>query len=400
MFESALEAGFSAAGVDISLLGPMPTPGIAYLTRTARAQAGIVISASHNKYDDNGIKFFSTDGIKLPDEIELEIERVMEQPMQTVSSANLGRASRYPDAAGRYIEFCKSTIPNTVTLKGIKVVVDCANGAAYHIAPDVFSELGAEVTAIGNSPDGFNINDNCGSTYPQLLQQVVIDHKADIGIALDGDSDRVILVDENGECVDGDQILYILGMERKKNNCLQGGIVGTVMSNFGLEKSCQSNNIPFERAQVGDRYVIEALKKNDWILGGEASGHIICLDKSTTGDGIVAALEMLLWMVSSGKPLSALKSGMDIYPQTMINVKLPSESTILATKCLETDKGLLGAMKDAQRELSGEGRIVLRPSGTEPVVRIMVEGREKDLVAQIGQNLAIAVESAITKTVA
>lgn len=388
LLESALEAGLSAAGVDIRLLGPMPTPAIAYLTRTARARAGIVISASHNPFQDNGIKFFSSDGSKLPDEVEFAIERAMGEPLRTVAPDKLGKAKRYEDAGGRYIEFCKSTFPHRLSLEGLKIVVDCANGAAYHVAPLVFSELGAEVIAIANDPDGFNINKDCGSTHPALLQKTVLELGADVGVALDGDGDRVILVDSRGEVVDGDQILYVTAMSRHGAGRLRGGVVGTLMTNLGLEHALAASNIPFKRAQVGDRYVMNMLHQDGWELGGETSGHIICLDKSTTGDGIVAALEVLAVLVQSGKSLADLKSGMQVYPQTMINVRMTRRFDI------KTSKEVMLTLGAVEKELAANGRVVLRASGTEPVVRVMVEGRDALLIERLGQALADTVRRA------
>ena len=312
MLESALEAGLSAAGVDVRLLGPMPTPAIAYLTQTLRAQAGIVISASHNLFEDNGIKFFSADGSKLPDDVELAIEAELEKKLQIVPAAMLGKAKRIDDAPGRYIEFCKSTIPSLTKLSGLKIVVDCANGATYHIAPNVFSELGADVVAIGNRPDGFNINQDCGSTAPEALRQQVLALKADVGIALDGDGDRVIMIDAAGNLINGDKIIYIIAKDRQQKGLLHGGVVGTLMSNYGLEKAMQAQNIPFLRTSVGDRYVLEALRENDWRIGGESSGHVVCLDKTTTGDGIVAALQVLSIMVKQDKSLETLCDGISL----------------------------------------------------------------------------------------
>lgn len=388
LLESALEAGLSAAGVDIRLLGPMPTPAIAYLTRTARASAGIVISASHNPFEDNGIKFFSAEGTKLPDEVEHAIELAMNEPMITVSSAQLGKVKRYPDAAGRYIEFCKSTFPHRLNLDGLKVVVDCAHGAAYQVAPLVFSELGAQVVAIANSPDGFNINHECGSTSPARLQKAVLTEKADLGIALDGDGDRVILVDANGEVVDGDQMLYIIANSRKSSGRLNGGIVGTLMSNLGLEQALTSQGIAFKRAQVGDRYVMAMLQQERWEIGGETSGHLLCLDKSTTGDGIIAALEVLAVIRQSGKSLAELKAGMQIFPQTMINVRMSRRFD------LKNSAPVQKALGEVEQELAANGRVVLRASGTEPVVRVMIEGRDPVLVARLGQQLADTVKRA------
>lgn len=393
LLESALEAGLSAAGVNVSLLGPMPTPGIAYLTRTARARAGIVISASHNPYQDNGIKFFSPEGQKLADGIEEEIEYMMSQPLSTAPSGELGKAERFPDAAGRYIEFCKSTIPHGVSFKGMSVVVDCANGAAYHVAPDVFAELGAKVIPIANSPDGFNINLNCGSVYPQMLQQKVLEHGADVGIALDGDGDRVILVDQQGERVDGDLLLYIIAKARQIKGCLQGGVVGTLMSNFGLEQACRERKIEFLRSRVGDRHVLSTLVEKGWVLGGESSGHIICLDRSTTGDGIIAALEVMLIMRETGENLSQLKQGMETYPQKMINVRIGDSSAAPSRIDINSCEQIQSAVRAAESELASSGRVVLRTSGTEPVVRVMVEGRDSQQVARITSDLAEVVEA-------
>ena len=388
LLESALEAGLSAAGVDIRLLGPMPTPAIAYLTRTARASAGIVISASHNPFEDNGIKFFSAEGTKLPDEVEHAIELAMHEPMTTVSSAQLGKVKRYPDAAGRYIEFCKSTFPHRLNLDGLKVVVDCAHGAAYQVAPLVFSELGAQVVAIANNPDGFNINHECGSTSPARLQKAVLAEKADLGIALDGDGDRVVLVDAKGEVVDGDQMLYIIATSRKSSGRLNGGIVGTLMSNLGLEQALGRAGIAFKRAQVGDRYVMAMLQQENWEIGGETSGHLLCLDKSTTGDGIIAALEVLAVVRQSGKSLAELKAGMQIFPQTMINVRMSRRFD------LKNSAPVQKALGEVEQELAANGRVVLRASGTEPVVRVMIEGRDPALVARLGQQLADIVKRA------
>ncbi|MGE5240294.1 MAG: phosphoglucosamine mutase [Bacteroidota bacterium] len=388
LLESALEAGLSAAGVDIRLLGPMPTPAIAYLTRTARARAGIVISASHNPYDDNGIKFFSSDGTKLPDEVELQIEELMQQPLTTAGPAALGKAKRYDDAGGRYIEFCKSTFPHRLSLEGLKIVVDCANGAAYHIAPLVFSELGAEVVAVANEPDGFNINRECGATYPIFLKKTVLAHRADLGLALDGDGDRVIMVDHRGEIVDGDHLLHIIALDRKRSGRLHGGVVGTLMSNFGLEQAFATQSIPFERAAVGDRYVLAKLVEAGWDLGGETSGHVICLDRSTTGDGIIAALQVLAAMRGSGKTLAELRDELEIYPQTMVNVRMSRRFDLKASTRVQQ------AVRDAERELAGSGRVVLRASGTEPVIRVMVEGRDAKQVDGLCHRLADTVRLA------
>ena len=389
MFESALEAGLSASGVDVRLLGPMPTPAIAYLTRTLHACAGIVISASHNGFADNGIKFFSSEGTKLPDEVELAIEAEINHDMVTVASDRLGKAERVADAAGRYIEFCKSTIPLSMSLRGLKIVVDCANGATYHVAPEVFDELGADVIALGVEPDGLNINQACGSTQPELLQKVVLEHHADVGIALDGDGDRVIMVDHKGELVDGDELLFIIACSRQQEGTLHGGVVGTLMSNLGLEHALQSNNIEFSRANVGDRYVLELLQQNNCLIGGESSGHIICLDRTTTGDGIVSALQVLAAMVQYGKTLHELKSGMKKYPQLMINVPVSHKVELGSTPAVQD------AVKSAEQRLAGRGRVLLRPSGTEPLVRVMVEGEDAQQVSAEANQLASVVAGAV-----
>ncbi|MDP3560370.1 MAG: phosphoglucosamine mutase [Legionellaceae bacterium] len=376
MLESALEAGLSAAGVDVHLLGPMPTPGIAYLTQTLHASAGIVISASHNLFEDNGIKFFSADGSKLPDEQEIAIETEMEKPLQMVASRQLGKAKRINDAVGRYIEFCKSTVPFMMRLSGMKIVVDCANGATYHIAPNVFSELDAEVISIGDKPNGFNINDNCGSTSPELLQKKVLEEKADIGIALDGDGDRLLMVDNQGNCINGDQLLYIIAKDRLERGLLSGGVVGTSMSNFGLEHALTQLEIPFARAQVGDRYVLEALKERGWKIGGESSGHIVCLDKTTTGDGIVAALQVVACMVRNNCGLAELLTGISLCPQVIVNVP-----TVHAAKICE-HPDMQRCLADVTTLMQGKGRVLLRPSGTEPLLRLMLEGEDSALITK------------------
>ncbi|BCA96936.1 phosphoglucosamine mutase [Legionella antarctica] len=381
MLESALEAGLSAAGVDVALLGPMPTPGIAYLTQTLRANAGIVISASHNLFEDNGIKFFSADGGKLPDSVELAIEAELEKKLETVSSEKLGKATRIGDATGRYIEFCKSTIPSMSRLSGLKIVVDCANGATYHVAPNVFAELGADVTSIGDKPNGFNINKECGSTSPEHLKNKVINTGADIGIGLDGDGDRLVLVDSQGNIVDGDQIIYIIAKDRHQRGVLHGGVVGTLMSNYGLELAISSLGIPFLRSRVGDRYVLETLRDKDWKIGGEASGHIVCLDKTTTGDGIVAALQVLSIMVKQDKTLQQLTEGITLLPQSLVNLKT-DRAALLATNPL-----VVHAVRMLEESLKGEGRVLLRPSGTEPLLRVMVEGINESAVRQQAQQL-------------
>jgi len=389
MFESAMQAGLIAAGVDVGLLGPMPTPAIAYLTRTFNAQAGIVISASHNPFHDNGIKFFCSEARKLPDDVEMEIEAMLDKDMVTGDSAILGRAHRVNDAAGRYVEFCKSTFAKNQNLRGLKIVVDCAHGATYHIASDVLNELGAEVIEMNTKPDGFNINHDCGSTHPKGLQQMVVNSNADIGIAFDGDGDRVLCVDHKGELLDGDELLFIIASDRKARGKLDGGIVGTLMSNYGFEKSLKSLQIPFVRAKVGDRYVIEAMQENNWQLGGEASGHIICNDLVTTGDAIVAALQILRAMVTTGKSLADLKKGMLKYPQVMINVRGANISRFKNNPAIER------AVSEAEKVLGDKGRVLLRPSGTEPVVRVMVEGEDKAQVQSLVKQLAAVVEEAL-----
>lgn len=390
ILESALEAGFASAGMNVSLLGPMPTPGIAYLTRTARAAAGVVVSASHNPYYDNGIKFFSSDGYKLNDDLIAAVEEKMAEPMRCVASDKIGKARRFPDAEGRYIEFCKHSLPYRISFEGFKVVVDCANGAAYNIAPSVFTELGAEVIPIGVSPDGYNINHDCGSTALEGLRAAVLKHKADIGIALDGDADRVLFIDEKGETVDGDQTLYLLALFAQKKGELGGGVVGTSMTNLALELAFEEAGIAFERAAVGDRYVLEKLHKYQWLLGGETSGHIICLDKNTTGDGIVAALQVMRVMARKQQSLNELTSLLKLFPQTMINVEVSRGS---GHKIVNDDQ-VCAAMRLAESKMGRSGRVVLRPSGTEPLVRVMVEGERADQVEEISQQLAAVVEAA------
>lgn len=384
MFESALEAGLAAAGANVALLGPMPTPAIAYLTRTLHACAGIVISASHNPFYDNGIKFFSAEGEKLPDEVEQAIEAELDQPFTTVSSEKMGKAVRIDDAAGRYIEFCKGTIPFSILFRGLKIVVDCANGATYRVAPAVLEELGAEVIAIGNDPDGLNINSDCGSTHPEFVSQAVVEHGADVGIALDGDGDRVIMVDASGATVNGDELLYIMATARQDNGQLKGGVVGTVMSNLGLELALKERNIPFIRTPVGDRHVHRALVKNGWTLGGEASGHLLCLDKTSTGDGIVSALQILEVMVSSGKGLAELAADVKKIPQVMINVPVNGEGA----KQLANSEIINAAVKSVQQKLGDTGRVILRPSGTEPLIRVTLEGTDETQVHQLAEELA------------
>mgnify|MGYP001573098806 FL=1 len=387
MLESALEAGLVSAGVDVSLLGPMPTPAIAYLTRTFNAQAGIVISASHNPYYDNGIKFFSGTGEKLDDEIEHAIEAMLDQPMEVVASDQIGKVSRINDAAGRYIEFCKGCYNASENLKGKRIVVDCAHGATYHIAPSVFRELGAEVIEIGVEPNGLNINEQVGSTEPHFLQRAVLDSRADFGVALDGDGDRLIMADHEGQIVDGDELLMIVAGYQKDNGTLQGGVVGTLMSNFGLELCLKNEGIPFVRADVGDRYVLAELQANDWQLGGESSGHMLCLNLTSTGDGIVSALSVVEAIVDSGKSLQELKGRMTKFPQTMINVR--------CHKAVVNTEEVKAAVAKTEETLAGKGRVLLRPSGTEPVVRVMVEGEDANLVENLARKLSVVVENAV-----
>ncbi len=388
MFESVLEAGLSAAGVHARLLGPMPTPAVAYLTRTLRAAGGIVISASHNPYYDNGVKFFSSNGKKLPDSVELEIENQLGQPLEVVASDKLGKVQRINDAAGRYIEFCKSTIPTRIKLNGLKLVVDCAHGATYHIAPNVFTELGAEVISLSSKPNGLNINDGCGATNPKELRMAVIEHHADLGIAIDGDGDRLIMVDDTGAIVDGDELLYVIANARKKENDLEGGVVGTLMSNLGLEHALHAQDIEFGRAAVGDRYVMEMLNDRSWMLGGESSGHIICLDRTTTGDAIISALQVLQVLVNQQVSLREAKSGMSKYPQILINVPIQERIDLDSTPEIQQ------AVQDAEADLADTGRVLLRPSGTEPLVRVMVEGVDAPKVQQLAQQIADSVAAA------
>lgn len=380
MLEAALEAGFSAAGVDVMLAGPMPTPAVAYLTRALRLSAGVVISASHNPYDDNGIKFFSASGNKLPDAIEREIEAALDVPMSCVASEKLGRAKRLDDARGRYIEFCKSTFPNELDLRGTKIVVDCAHGAAYHIAPDVFHELGAEVIAIGNQPSGFNINDKVGATAPEALVEAVKANKADIGIALDGDADRLIVVDASGRIFNGDELLYIMVKDRM---CVQpiAGAVGTLMTNMALEVAFKKMGIGFVRANVGDRYVLEALQEQGWLLGGEGSGHLLCLDKHTTGDGIISALQILSALKRSGKTLAQLTADIAMFPQTLINVKVAPGFDW--TK----NADMLSEKEQVEVELGDEGRVLIRASGTEPLIRVMVEAKNGEMADKMARRI-------------
>ena len=385
MFETALEAGLIAAGVDTVMLGPMPTPAIAYLTRAFSADGGIVISASHNGYEDNGIKFFNENGTKLPDDVEQEIERLIDMPLTTVNGPLLGRASRAEDAAIRYIEFCKNTLHLGTDLSGLKIIVDCANGASYQIAPKLFRDLGAEVEAIGVTPDGLNINDEVGSTAPDALIAAVRSSQADLGIALDGDADRIIMVDETGALVDGDEILFIIVTSRHQRGVMSGGVVGTLMTNLGLEKALADMRIPFLRTSVGDRYVSEAMEERQWILGGETSGHIICSDLTSTGDGLIAALQVLNALLLSGQTLRQARHGMTKYPQILINVPLVSRDNL-------DHQSIKDTVTSIESRLGDSGRVVLRPSGTEPVVRVMVEGAEEDEVRVCAEQIATSVE--------
>ncbi|MGI3002801.1 phosphoglucosamine mutase [Shewanella carassii] len=389
LFESALEAGLSAAGLNVMLMGPMPTPAVAYLTRTFRAEAGVVISASHNPYYDNGIKFFSTDGSKLDDELELEIEAELEKPLVCVESHLLGKVSRIDDAAGRYIEYCKGNFPADQTLAGLKIVVDCAHGATYHIAPNVFRELGAEVVTIGDKPNGININDQVGATSMAKICETVVSEGADLGIALDGDGDRIMMVNRQGDVIDGDQILYILACDAQKRGILKGGVVGTLMSNLGLELALKQLNIPFARSKVGDRYVMELLKEKDWRIGGENSGHILNLDHGTTGDGIVAGILVLAAMRRHNASLEELTESMQMLPQVLINVRFEGNSDPLASQLVQD------AQAQVESQLGERGRVLLRKSGTEPLIRVMVEGDDEALVRAHAETIAAAVKQAV-----
>jgi phosphoglucosamine mutase len=390
MFESALEAGFVAAGVDVLLIGPLPTPGIVKLTQVFNCNLGVMISASHNPFDDNGIKFFDGNGTKLSDEVEKEIELLLGNPAITRESRKLGRAVRIDTARERYQDFCRGTFPSEMDLDGVKVVFDGANGAAYKVGPRTLNELGADVITIGCSPNGKNINQGCGSTFPELLQKTVVAVDASVGIALDGDGDRVVMVDENGAIVDGDQLLYVLASDRKSDSLFQGPVVGTVMSNLGLEHALDRQGIAFKRTSVGDRYVLEALRESGGTIGGETSGHLICLDKTTTGDGMVAALQILAVMRRTGKSLSVLTSGMSRYPQTMVNVKTPEPVNP------ETVPAIQEAVAAVENELAEQGRVVLRASGTEPVIRVMVEGKNKEQIVTLANRLASVVAESAT----
>jgi phosphoglucosamine mutase len=387
MIEAALEAGFSAAGVDVHMCGPLPTPAVAYLTRALRLSAGVVISASHNPYPDNGIKFFSGDGFKLPDATEAAIEAEMERPMGCNEAAKLGRVWRVDDAGGRYIEFCKSTFPAELDLKGLKIVVDCAHGAAYNVAPHVFHELGADVVAIGVKPDGFNINEKVGATAPAALRQEVVSSRADLGVALDGDADRVLMVDREGRAYDGDQLLYAIAGHRAGKRKVSG-VAGTLMTNLAFEKAMARLGIPFARARVGDRYVLELMREKGWELGGENSGHVICLDKHTTGDGIVSALQVLHAMRESGRPLAELTADLVMYPQVLLNVEVPRGFD------WKKHPSIANAQAAAEKALVGKGRILLRPSGTEPVLRVMVEGEPREAIESAADSIASAVRRA------
>ncbi len=388
LFESALEAGLVAAGADVKLLGPMPTPAVALITRTQNAAAGIVISASHNPYYDNGIKFFCDQGAKLPDETELAIEAALKLPLETVDSAELGKAVRVVDAAGRYIEFCKSTFPDELSLRGLNIVVDCAHGATYHVAPSVFRELGAGVHVIGASPDGYNINREVGSTAPEALQAAVKESGADLGIAFDGDGDRVLFVDADGSLVDGDELVFVIAMHRLATGQSDSGVVGTLMSNMGLELALANQGLRFARAKVGDRHVKEMMSAEGWRLGGESSGHIICADHSPTGDGVVSALQVLAAIIHAGQPLSALRAGVDMLPQVLINVPLTAKLD------LDSNEAIAQVRREVEASLAGRGRLLLRPSGTEPVIRVMVEGQDRDEITRLAERMAEVIAAA------
>jgi phosphoglucosamine mutase len=382
LFESALESGFSAAGVDVTLCGPMPTPGVAYLTKALRLSAGVVISASHNLFEDNGIKFFSAQGDKFSDEIELLIEKELESPMGCVSSAQLGKAFRLDDAVGRYVEFCKSTFPSSLDLRGLKIVVDCANGAAYHTAPTVFHELGADVISIGVEPNGHNINAACGATAPQALINKVRETNSDIGIALDGDADRLQMVDASGRLFNGDELLYVLAKDRLERNPQLGGVVGTQMTNMAIEKAILALGLGFERAKVGDRYVLETLQKKGWVIGGEGSGHLLCLDKHSTGDGTIAALQVLAAMMQKKKGLADLLKEVTLFPQVLLNVKIDSRYA------WQDDAGLQKKITEVSQQIEGKGRVLIRPSGTEPLLRVMIEANDADLAKKSAEAIA------------
>jgi len=388
MLESALEAGLTAAGVDVRLTGPLPTPGIAYLTRALRLQAGIVISASHNPFEDNGIKFFSATGTKLPDAVEHAIEAALDQPMLTSQARDLGKVKRIDDAAGRYIEFCKSSFPHDLDLRGLRVVVDCAHGAAYHVAPPVFHELGADVIAIANAPDGFNINDHCGATHPEALAAAVREHHADVGISLDGDGDRVMMADADGRVMDGDKLLYAIARHRVETGIMKGGVVGTLMTNLGTELALKRLGCEFRRAKVGDRYVVEMLQAEGWQLGGETSGHILCLDRHSTGDGIISALQVLAALKRAGQGLAEYTRDCATFPQVMLNVRVAKGFR------LDGQADVNAAVGAVEAELADSGRVVLRASGTEPLIRVMVEGRDAGQVQRCAETISDAVRSA------
>jgi phosphoglucosamine mutase len=387
MFESALESGLSAAGVDVKLLGPMPTPAIAYLTRTFRASAGIVISASHNPHEDNGIKFFSPDGTKLDDALELEIERWLDQSVEVCGPKELGKASRIDDAPGRYVEFCKSTVPNSFSLDGLHLVLDCAHGATYHVAPKVFRELGARISLVGSNPDGLNINLDVGSTHLDTLKKTVVEKGADLGIAFDGDGDRVLMVDRDGSEVDGDELLFIIASQRHASGTLNGGVVGTLMTNLGVELALREQGIEFERAKVGDRYVMERLAERNWLVGGEGSGHLVIRDCTSTGDGIVSALQVLLALSRAGKSLAEMRRGMSKLPQKMINVRVEERFDPMQRSDIQA------AMRSAEEQLGSSGRILLRASGTEPLIRVMAEGQDEADINRVARELAVVVEN-------
>lgn len=388
ILESALEAGLSAAGIDVFLSGPMPTPAIAYLIRALRLQAGIVISASHNLFEDNGVKFFSADGRKLPDEVELQIESLIDVPIETMPSEKLGKVQRIRDASGRYIEFCKSSFPYHLDLRGLKIVVDCANGAAYNIAGHVMHELGADVVTIGVQPNGLNINLDCGATHCATLQKAVLQHHADLGIALDGDGDRIMMVDKQGRLYEGDQLLYIIAKHRKMKKLLKGGVVGTIMTNLAIENRFKKMNIPFLRAQVGDRYILEMLQEKKWYLGGENSGHIVCKDKHTTGDGIISALQVLYALRDTQKTLAQFLHGVSLYPQRLINVKIHKSFDFANNATIKSIR------EAAETDLNGKGRVLIRPSGTEPVIRVMVEGESKQRINHWAERIAQTIQAA------
>lgn len=388
IFEAALEAGIAAAGLDVTLMGPMPTPAVAYMTQAQRATAGIVISASHNPYYDDGVKFFKGDGYKLADDVEHAIEDMMDQPMKMVESKDLGKVYRLEDSRGRYIEFCKNSIPFRTSLKGMKIVLDCAHGATYHVAPAIFRELGAEVFETGVDPDGLNINKDCGALHPKNMRALVLENQADVGIAFDGDGDRVMMMDASGEIVDGDEILFVIAKSQLVSGNVDGGVVGTLMSNLGLEHALKTQGIPFERAKVGDRYVMEKLHAKGWFIGGESSGHIISLNQTTTGDGIIASLQVLAWMVDKDLTLAEARMGMQKYPQCMVNVPIASKINPADFPQIQQ------AVETAEQELANKGRVLLRPSGTEPLIRVMVEGQDSQQVDTLAHQIADSVKQA------